>query len=261
MSWLSTRIGKAKFLISIIALTLLMSNYLMAHAAGDNNLKVKGFLDKSEIFSSLKLLPPPPAPGSAEFVSDENAFFNSRKFVDQQPWKQAVDDADYDKMIVNFSDEVGIDINPTATPILYNLLQSYHQDVRAAAKSAKNFYKRLRPFAYFNLPVCTADHADKLRQEGSYPSGHTTFAWGAALILAEIAPDKAYAIFAKGYSYGQSRVICGAHWQSDVVAGRLLASSLVAVLHANKEFKQALSKAKKEVKAAAKQQKHLQEAQ
>mgnify|MGYP003064931414 CR=1 FL=1 len=45
---------------------------------------------------------------------------------------------------------------------------------------------------------------------------------------------------------GQSRVICGYHFQSDVDAGRLVASAVVARLHANKEFMEQLTKAKVE---------------
>ena len=36
---------------------------------------------------------------------------------------------------------------------------------------------------------------------------------------------------ARGYMYGESRVIVGAHWQSDVDAGRLVASVAYAKLH------------------------------
>ena len=45
---------------------------------------------------------------------------------------------------------------------------------------------------------------------------------------------------------GQSRVICGYHFQSDVDAGRLVASAVVARLHANDAFMIQLGKAKKE---------------
>ena len=45
---------------------------------------------------------------------------------------------------------------------------------------------------------------------------------------------------------GQSRVICGYHFQSDVDAGRLVGSAVVARLHANNEFMAQLNKAKQE---------------
>jgi acid phosphatase (class A) len=45
---------------------------------------------------------------------------------------------------------------------------------------------------------------------------------------------------------GQSRVICGYHFQSDVDAARLVAAAVVARLHANEEFTLQLKKAKEE---------------
>ena len=45
---------------------------------------------------------------------------------------------------------------------------------------------------------------------------------------------------------GQSRVICGYHWQSDVDAARVVASAVVATLHTKPAFLQQLEKAKQE---------------
>ena len=45
---------------------------------------------------------------------------------------------------------------------------------------------------------------------------------------------------------GESRVICGYHFQSDVDAGRLTAAGAVARLHADPGFIKQLNKAKKE---------------
>ena len=51
---------------------------------------------------------------------------------------------------------------------------------------------------------------------------------------------------ARGYMYGQSRVIAGYHWQSDVDAARLVASAAVARLHADKRFIKLMKKARRE---------------
>lgn len=80
---------------------------------------------------------------------------------------------------------------------------------------------------------------------GSYPSGHTTLGWTMALALAEIRPERQNKLLQRGYEYGQSRVICGAHWQSDVDAGRILGAAVFARLHADEQFVAALNKAKK----------------
>ena len=72
--------------------------------------------------------------------------------------------------------------------------------------------------------------------ETSYPSGHTQKAWSAALLLIEVCGDNQDAILKRAYEYGQSRVIVGAHWQSDVDAGRVVASACYARLHNSPEF-------------------------
>lgn len=100
----------------------------------------------------------------------------------------------------------------------------------------------------FNEPSATPGDEPALRKNGSYPSGHTAIGWATALVLAEINPARKAEIIQRGYDFGQSRVICGAHYQSDVDAGRIVGSAVVAALHADKGFQKQLAKAKKEFK-------------
>jgi acid phosphatase (class A) len=97
-------------------------------------------------------------------------------------------------------------------------------------------------------PIPAEDEA-KLAKNGSYPSGHTSVGWAWALILAEIAPERADAILSRGYSFGRSRVVCGVHWQSDVHAGRVIAAAVVAKLHSDPVFLAQLAAAGKELAA------------
>jgi acid phosphatase (class A) len=85
-----------------------------------------------------------------------------------------------------------------------------------------------------------------LRKNGSYPSGHTILGWSSALLLSEINPDRADTLLARGYMYGESRVIVGAHWQSDVDAGRLAASAAYAKLHTSERFLEQMRLARQE---------------
>ena len=61
-----------------------------------------------------------------------------------------------------------------------------------------------------------------------------------------MAPELADKILAVGYRYGESRVIAGFHWQSDVDAGRLVASAAIARLHSEKEFLHLMEDARNE---------------
>jgi acid phosphatase (class A) len=85
-----------------------------------------------------------------------------------------------------------------------------------------------------------------LVNNGSYPSGHTAIGWATALVLAEINVDHQNEILKRGYEMGESRVIAGYHYQSDVDNGRIVAAGVVARLHADEGFQKQLEKAKKE---------------
>ncbi len=49
--------------------------------------------------------------------------------------------------------------------------------------------------------------------DGSYPSGHTAAGWGWALAFSQINPERSNELFMCGLAFGQSRVICNAHWE------------------------------------------------
>jgi hypothetical protein len=54
--------------------------------------------------------------------------------------------------------------------------------------------------------------------------------------MIQIAPERAAEIYKRGMDYGQSRVIVGAHWQTDVDNSRMAASLLFSVLQDNDDF-------------------------
>ena len=116
----------------------------------------------------------------------------------------------------------------------------------AAVKGPKKCHQRQRPYALFGehslIPEAEASH----NPMASYPSGHAALGWGLALVLAELLPQHQDIILKRGFEFGQSRIIAGYHFQSDVDAGRLTASAVVARLHADDEFKALMKAAKHE---------------
>jgi acid phosphatase (class A) len=120
-------------------------------------------------------------------------------------------------------------------------------DAGRSTGKAKKDYNRKRPFLVNNVGTCTPDDENFLKTNGSYPSGHSTTGWTWALILSEIAPERADAILRRGLAFGDSRVICNVHWESDVVEGRVLGAGVVARLHADSEFRKDVEGAKKEL--------------
>lgn len=208
------------------------------------------FLTRGQVPDSLSILPSPPRNDSVAFLLDKAAYEQGRSQAGSDRWLQAINDADLSDGNIGkpFSQALGVDISEDKTPITYTLLKKIRTDAgRFATASAKRYYMRPRPFMFFNTHTCTPQDEGKLRMNGSYPSGHTTLGWTMALALAEIRPERQNQLLQRGYEYGQSRVICGAHWQSDVDAGRILGAAIFARLHADEQFVAALNKAKKEI--------------
>ena len=85
-------------------------------------------------------------------------------------------------------------------------------------------------------PTCTPDREQNLRAQGSYPSGHTSIGWAWALVLAEASPNESTAILARGRAFGESRLVCNVHWQSDVIEGRFIGAATVAACTTNPTF-------------------------
>lgn len=211
-----------------------------------------GYLPKTALPDSLSLLPAPPAEGSAAFAADEEAYRTTRSLRDTPRWALAVQDAkvDFPDAAHVFSCALGTAITEEHTPNLYRVLRRSMLDGGMATSAAKQHYQRPRPFMVHHEASCTPQDESLLRKNGSYPSGHSAAGWTWALILAEVAPEHSDAILRRGYAFGQSRVICGVHWQSDVTEGRVVGASAVARLHADPVFQADLLAAKAEVAAA-----------
>nr|WP_195761705.1 phosphatase PAP2 family protein [Pantoea sp. 201603H] len=212
-----------------------------------NALQSSGFLTAETAPDSLAILPPPPAENSVTFQSDKAQYEAGHVLRNVARTELASKDADYKNFGQAFSAAFGMEISESHTPVLYHLLSEVLQDSHDfAMRGAKDHYKRVRPFVIYKDSTCTPDKDKSMSTTGSYPSGHASFGWAAALILAEINPSRETEIIRRGYDFGESRVVCGAHWQSDVENGRIMGATVVASLHANAKFAELLSQAKNE---------------
>lgn len=207
------------------------------------------FLEDSEVANSLDLLPPPPEAGTILFLYDKERYDWGKLQRNTPRGDQAAQDArvDGNGVPLAFSEAFGIEISKEKTPEIHKLIINMREDAGdLATRDAKNHYMRVRPFSFFNEMTCNPEQQKELSTNGSYPSGHTAIGWATALVLAEINPDRQNEILKRGFEMGQSRVICGYHFQSDVDAARIVSSAVVARLHANDAFMKQLNKAKAE---------------
>jgi acid phosphatase (class A) len=216
--------------------------------------KAVGYLASDAVPASLLLVPAPPAAGSAGFALDEQVSREARALRDGPRFAQATRDAElgFPEGANQFSCAISLDVDAQKTPALYRLLERSRIDASAATRAAKHHYQRARPFMVNGEPTCTPEDEEGLRKNGSYPSGHTSIGWAWALILSQIVPDRADAIQLRGRNYGESRLVCNVHWQSDILEGRFMGAAAVARLQDNPAFQRDLLAARKEIEAARK---------
>lgn len=213
---------------------------------------LQGYLPMEERLKSIEFVPQAPDANSAQQRLDEVVSQQALTLRNTPRWELAIQDAQltFPEAASTFSCALGLSINEQDTPALYMLMRRTLTDIGLATYSAKNAYQRPRPFISNGEPFCTPEHEEILRNDGSYPSGHTAIGWGWALILAELVPERAEALLARGRAFGESRLVCNVHWYSDVIAGRMVAAGAVALLHANDEFNATLQVAAAEVQRA-----------
>ncbi|MBR5034736.1 MAG: phosphatase PAP2 family protein [Bacteroidales bacterium] len=235
----------------ILVLSALALGFVAFAQDLDDTWNYPPLLSAKDAPDSYFILPEAPLPNDAIFAYDYSQYLWGKLQRNTPRGEQAAEDAklDIDHVLANFSPCMGAVLSRTTTPTIAHMLAGLVN--LEATTTAKDHYMRVRPFVLFNEPSLTPDDEPYLRGNGSYPSGHACFGWAVALILAEINPDRQNEIFKYGYEFGQSRVICGVHFQSDVDAGRLMGAATVARLHADKDFMKTLEKAKKEFNKVA----------
>jgi acid phosphatase (class A) len=166
-------------------------------------------------------------------------------------WSLATSDADLSPRAGMFACAIGLTLDQTNAPTLQRLLSRVGIDGRGVVDPPKDSFNRPRPYVGVagDPPICV-EKTDSLAKSASYPSGHATISWTWGLILAELAPDRSTEILMRARAIGESRVVCGVHYVSDVEAGRTNGAALVAALHSSPEFRADMEKARAEVAAA-----------
>lgn len=207
------------------------------------------YFTSKEMPDMTKWCPGPPDTLSTAFAYDLMQYMWGKKMRNDKEradiaYRDAIFGVDY--IVKEFSEPFGLQISKEDTPEIYRLLNDALATCDSICRYPKRHFKRMRPFIRFHEPTLRPEFDAELGPFRSFPSGHTTLGWSSALLLMEINPECADTILARGLMYGESRVILGAHWQSDVNAGRLGATAAYARLHSSERFQEQMRLARLE---------------
>ncbi|MCQ2279126.1 MAG: phosphatase PAP2 family protein [Bacteroidales bacterium] len=199
-----------------------------------------------------KVLPPPPSITDARYFDDWTQYQWGLSVRSTQRGVQAREDAflNPEYFMKRFSPAPHRELSVEKYPVLADLMARTHATEWTNNASVKRHYRRPRPYQQFADSTLVPEHVN-LHDSTSYPSGHTMVSWMEGLVLCVIAPEYTEEIMQVAYELGQSRVIAGYHYQSDVDAGRLCASILFARMCSNPDYLALLEKAKAEYKRNA----------
>ena len=205
-----------------------------------------GYIPGAHLDATLFLSPPPRPDGPVQ-AADLSVVKAAQIDKGTARWIQAQSDDDISPFTA-FALVLGPKFSRATTPKTAALFDRLFTDASSLTTPAKIAFDRPRP----PLVDRSIETCKPLEITKAYPSGHATRGWLMALVLAEMAPEKANALLARGRDYGDSRVICAEHFPSDVQAGRLVGSAIFAAAKADPAFERDFRAARIELRAVLK---------
>ena len=238
---------KRLFVVAVVAMMATASVYAQERT-------VDAYFTAKEMPDMRLFMPGPPDSTSVAFANDVSRYFWGKEMrLDPERAAQAKRDAVYGlaTILEEFEEAFGMKISQEETPEIYKVLLEGTATCDSICKEPKTHYGRTRPYARFNEHTLVPELEEELNPHKSFPSGHSLLGWSSALLMIEINPARANEILARGYRYGENRLVVGAHWQSDTDAARMAAGVAYAKLHTSERFLEQMKKARDEFKRLA----------
>lgn len=105
---------------------------------------------------------------------------------------------------------------------------AYLKQEWGSADTAKEHYNYLRPYCRLSGINTIPGYDSGTCPSLSYPSGHSMIAWNEGVGLAIMLPELAPQIMARTAYVANGRVVAGVHYPLDVIAGRAIATRMIA---------------------------------
>jgi acid phosphatase (class A) len=192
----------------------------------------------------IHVLAPPPEIDSPQGKADLQAVRDAQRVRTPAQVESARADACFS--ILRFANVMGAGFKASRLPFTMSFFQRVFSDDQHAIWAAKKYFNRPHP--------CVIDHdltpVVEQSSNPSYPSGHASFAYVTAILLADMVPEKAPQIFERAAAYADGRLIGGAHYPTDLQAGRISASVIDNVLLHNPQARADLARSRAEVRSA-----------
>ncbi len=193
-----------------------------------------------------RILPPPPGAHSPQERTELAELLRIQHGRTSRQAARARADAVVS--VFRFADALGNSprFTPQAVPLTSALFDELLREEASVMLRAKNEFARPRPFRTDARVAPVID----LPVSDSYPSGHSTWARAAGLVLADMVPERRAQILTRAQEYAHNRMVAGVHYSSDVQAGALAGTALAALLFACPSFQAQEAAAKLELRAA-----------
>ncbi|MFT4043125.1 MAG: phosphatase PAP2 family protein [Gordonia sp. (in: high G+C Gram-positive bacteria)] len=125
---------------------------------------------------------------------------------------------------------------------------------RYSTSAEKKYFNYKRPFEVAPSLIRhygdgRADLYKSVAGNGSFPSGHTTWGYTQAFIIASLLPELGPQLLARASDYGNHRIVLGVHYPLDVIGGRITSEAVVSEALADPRFAGLVAQARTELRS------------